>query len=145
MNNELKKELEEIAPSLANIPKEDIQAPEGYFDSFEKRMMAKIKAENIEPENIIPLFPSKRNWSNYIAAAVILFFIGFSIVLYKINQESATNTSINTTASIEDIYLSEIDEESIIEYTNTHSQTNNTSEIELYQSYIDEETIIEQL
>ena len=47
MNKELHKELEEISSVLANIPKEDISAPEGYFDNFSSRMLDRVKSEGL--------------------------------------------------------------------------------------------------
>lgn len=145
MNKELKRELEEIAPRLANLPKEDIVAPEGYFESFEERLFAKIREDYTVGSKNFPLYPSKNNKLRYLAAAVVLFFAGLSVVLYIIKQEPSANNSATASASLEEVYLSEIDEESIIEYANTNTLTNTSSEIELYQPYLDEETIIEQL
>lgn len=142
MNKKLHKEIEEISPLIANIPKEDLSAPVGYFDTFSSRMLDRLKEEGLNTPKTKVL--SIYHYTKYLAAAVVLVFMGISIILFKINHQSKVNTSINQTVNTEDIYLSELDEASIIEYS---SQTieNNKSNIDVYQDYIDEETLIEEI
>jgi|GEM_PF-2501116 len=142
MNKELHKEIEEISPLLANIPKEDVSAPVGYFDTFSSRMLDRVNEESLNaPKTKVISF---YKYTKYLAAAVVLVFMGISIILFKINHQSKANTTIDQSVNTEDIYLSELDEASIIEYS---SQTieNNKSNIDVYQDYIDEETLIEEI
>ena len=142
MNKELHKEIEEISPLLANIPKEDIRVPEGYFDTFSSRMLDRVKEEdlNAPKSKVLSIY----QYTKYLAAAVVLVFMGISIILFKINHQSNVNTSIDQSVNTEDIYLSELDEASIIEYS-SQSIENNKSNIDVYQDYIDEETLIEEI
>jgi len=144
MNKELKKELEEIAPMLSNLPKNDLKAPEGYFSSFSDRMLDRIKAEESQPSKSL-VFPIT-NFTKYLAAAVVLFFMGLSIYIFKINNEVKMNSTTEQAMSTEDIYLSEIDEATLVEFTaNDNIKIDVKSNIDEYQEYIDEETIIEEL
>lgn len=145
MNKDLHKELEEIAPMLSKLPKENIEAPEGYFESFSDRMLARVKTERIEPSKSI-VRPIQR-YSKYLAAAMVLVFMGLSIYIFKIKQTTIINNVAVTSLTEEDIYLEELDEASLIEYANLNS--NNKVEVKTdvdeYQNYIDEQTIIEEL
>lgn len=141
MNKELHKEIEEISPLLANIPKEDLSAPVGYFDTFSSRMLDRVKEEHLTAPTTKVL--SIYQYTKYLAAAVVLIFMGLSILLIKQNHQSSVNMNIDQSINTEDIYLSELDEASIIEYS---SQTiDNKSNIDIYQDYIDEETLIEEI
>jgi hypothetical protein len=44
-----------------------------------------------------------------------------------------------------DVYLSEIDEATLIEFSNTNNTKDEKSDIDVYQSYIDEQSIIDEL
>lgn len=137
MNEELKKELEEISPLLSNIPKEDIKAPEGYFDSFSSRVMARIHTEQIKQE---PKIISIYNWKKYLVAAMLFVFMGLSVYIYKAQENNKVEN-----ISIEDFYLSELDESTIIEYTNNLATEEPKNEVDVYQQYLDEQTLIEEL
>ncbi len=145
MNNDLQKELNEISPMLANLPKETIEAPEGYFDSFSDRMLARIKAEQTEPSKSI-VRPIQK-YTKYMAAAMVLVFMGLSISIFKIKQTNIFNTSsANNTLTVEDIYVEEIDEATLVEYANTNNvKVEIKADVDEYQNYIDEQTIIEEL
>lgn len=142
MNKELHKEIEEISPLLANIPKEDVSAPAGYFDTFSSRMLDRVNEEGLNAPitKVIAIY----KYTKYLAAAVVLVFMGLSILLLKNNHQSNVNITTDQSVNTEDIYLSELDEASIIEYS---SQTveNTKSNIDVYQDYIDEETLIEEI
>ncbi len=137
MNKELKDELNEIAPRLSNIPKKELEAPSAYFDSFSDRMMARIKNEKIEPDTkVIQL----KQWSKYLAAAMVFVVMGVSIYIFKIQNEKKEEI-----LNIDEYYLTEIDESVLIEYTTNTTNEETQTEEELYQQYLDEQTIIEEL
>lgn len=137
MNEELKKEIEELSPLLSNIHKEDIKAPEGYFDSFSSRVMTRIHTEPIKQE---PKIISIHNWKKYLVAAMLFVFMGLSVYIYKAQENNKVEN-----ISIEDFYLSELDESTIIEYTNNLPTEESKNEVDVYQQYLDEQTIIEEL
>ncbi len=137
MNKELKDELNELAPMLSKLPKKELEAPEGYFESFSSRMMARIEHEKIQPDaKTIPLYSIKK----YLAAASIFIFMSISLYLYKTQY----NTQIEDTP-LEEIYVTEFDESTLIEYTQTTYVEESKNETDVYQQYLDEETIIEEL
>jgi|688.fasta_scaffold650243_2 hypothetical protein len=137
MNKELKDELIELAPVLSKLPKKELEVPEGYFDSFSSKMMARIKYKNIEPNTIaIPL----KKWSNFLAAAIVFVVMGISIYIFKIQTQN-TDESI----TIDEYYLTEIDESVLMEFTTNTANEETQTEEELYQQYLDEHTIIEEL
>ena len=139
MNRELNKELKEISSTLAELPVERIEAPEGYFDDFSDRMLAKVKSMPMETAK--PGVFKMHNWEKYLSAAAVFIFIGLSILIFKIKQTKPDINSIST----EDIYLSEIDEATLIEYTNLNSKNEINSSVDVYQDYVDEEHILEEL
>lgn len=143
MNKELHKELEEISSVLANIPKEDISAPEGYFDNFSSRMLDRVKSEglNAPKTKVISIY----NYTKYLAAAMVLIFMGISILMIKNNHQTNTIQLNEMSTSSEDIYLSELDEASIIEYSSQTIDNSSKSGIDVYQDYIDEESLIEEI
>lgn len=137
MNKELKDEISEFAPMLSSLPKKELEAPEGYFDSFSSRMMARIEHEKIQPDaKTIPLYAIKK----YLAAASIFIFMGISFYLYKSQQNIQTED-----IPLEEIYVSELDENTLIEYTQISNVDEVKNETDVYQQYLDEETIIEEL
>lgn len=139
MNRELKEELKEISPTLAELPLERIEAPEGYFDNFSETMLAKVKSKPLEVTK--PSIINLSHWGKYLSAAAVFIFIGLSILIFKAKQTTTYTNSLNT----EDIYLSEIDEATLIEYTNLNSKTEINTSVDVYQEYIDEEIILEEL
>jgi hypothetical protein len=137
MNKELKQELEEIAPLLSSLPKKEIEAPEAYFNTFSSRVMDRIKNENIAHDAKIIRF---NHWKKYLAAAMVLLSVGISFYIFEI-QNDATNDPSN----MEDLYLAELDESTIIEFTNTVQSEDLKNDIDIYQQYLDEQSIIEEL
>lgn len=138
MMKDLQDDITKIAPTLSKLDKTKIEAPEGYFDTFSDRMLNRIKSENIQPE---PKIFTLTKFSKYIAAASIFLVLGVSIYIFKIQFKSATVKE----NSIEDIYLSEIDESTLIDY---HTTVNNVDEglnLDEYQNYLDEQSLIEHL
>lgn len=144
MNQDLQKELEEISPMLAKLPKESFEAPEGYFESFSDRMLARVKTEQSAPSKSI-VRPIQK-YTKYMAAAMILVFMGLSIFIFKIKQTNSAIKTANINLTTEDIYLEEIDEATLVEFANTNtSKVEIKADVDEYQNYIDEETIIEEL
>lgn len=138
MMQDLHDDIHQIAPTLAKLEKTKIEAPEGYFDTFSERMLNRIKSENIKPEPKIFAF---NKLSKYFAAASIFIVLGVSIYIFKIQHQTASVKE----SSIEDIYLSEIDESTLIDY---HTTVNNVDEglnFDEYQNYLDEQSLIEHL
>lgn len=143
MNKEIHKELEEVSPLLANLPKEELKAPEGYFDTFSTRLIDRIHLEENKPSK--SLIISFKHFSKYVAAAAVLIFMGLSIYIIKINNDTKINKVAEQNFNTEDLYLSEIDEATLVEYANTSIPLENKTDVETYQDYIDEETIIEEI
>lgn len=137
MNKELKNELTEIAPVLSSIPKKELELPAAYFDSFSDRMMARIKDEKVEPEPKIIRF---KQWSSYLAAAMVFVVMGISIYIFKIQNENTDET-----LNIEEYYLTEIDENVLMEYTSNTATEETQNDEDIYQQYLDEHIILEEL
>jgi hypothetical protein len=137
MNKELKQELEELAPMLSSLPKKEIEAPEAYFNTFSSRVMDRIKNENITQDAKIIRF---KHWKKYLAAAMVLLSVGISIYIFEIQKDGSTDNT-----NLEDLYLAELDESTIVEFTNTVQSEELKNDIDIYQQYLDEQSIIEEL
>lgn len=145
MDKELQKELEEISSVLSSLPKETIEAPEGYFESFSDRMLVRIKTE--QQSSAKSIVRPIQKYTKYLVAAMILVFMGLSIYLFQVKQTTTINNVAVTILNEEDIYLEELDEASLIEYVNLNSnnKVDVKADVDEYQNYIDEQTIIEEL
>jgi len=143
MNEELNKELEELAPSLAKLTKEHFDAPEGYFNTFSSRLLDRIKDEQVAPQTptIISIVP----WKKYLMAASVFIFMGTSMYIFKLNHTNQYQSKELQNQSMLDVYLSEIDEATLIEFTKSSNNKDEKSDIDVYQSYIDEQSIIDEL
>jgi len=143
MNEELNKELEELAPSLSKLTKEHFDAPEGYFNTFSGRLLDRIKNEQEAPQTptIISIVP----WKKYLMAASVFIFMGTSMYVFKLNHTQVSVSNNADSQSMVDVYLSEIDEATLIEFSNTNNTKDEKSDIDVYQSYIDEQSIIDEL
>ena len=115
MNEELNKELEELAPSLSKLTKEHFDAPEGYFNTFSGRLLDRIKNEQVAPQTptIISIVP----WKKYLMAASVFIFMGTSMYIFKLNNTNQYQSKELQNQSMIDVYLSEIDEATLIEFT----------------------------
>lgn len=142
MNEELKKELTEIAPSLSKLHKEHIEAPEGYFNTFSSRLLDRIATEQVAPEKhlVLQMLP----WKKYLVAASVFVFMGLSMFIFKLNHTNKSLSNSTASQSMDDVYLSEIDEATIIEYSSSNTK-DEKNDIDVYQSYIDEQSIIDEL
>ncbi|MDB5230153.1 MAG: hypothetical protein JWN76_958 [Chitinophagaceae bacterium] len=95
--NEVWEELEELAPILNTISKENVYTvPPGYFQGFDVTVPGEIK-----PAKIFQLkpFPKKSKWFRYAAAALITGVIGTTIYVNAGNDESSAtlpNRNIHT-------------------------------------------------
>ncbi len=143
MNEELNKELEELAPSLSKLTKEHFDAPEGYFNTFSSRLLDRIKNEQVAPQTptIISIVP----WKKYLMAASVFIFMGTSMYIFKLNNTNQYQSKELQNQSMIDVYLSEIDEATLIEFTKSSNNKDEKSDIDVYQSYIDEQSIIDEL
>ena len=111
---------------LENMGKKmPFEVPEGYFDGFEEKMMAKLKAlEAEEAQREEPKFEKVRNlnanegrnvawkkWSTGVAAAAVVL-AGIFAVLHLQNDVSQTGEEIMVAATnSDDAYYDEINEE----------------------------------
>jgi len=143
MNEELNKELEELAPSLSKLTKEHFDAPEGYFNTFSSRLLDRIKDEQVAPQTptIISIVP----WKKYLMAASVFIFMGTSMYIFKLNHTNQYQSKELQNQSMLDVYLSEIDEATLIEFSKSNNTKDEKSDIDVYQSYIDEQSIIDEL
>ncbi len=66
--------------------------------------------------------------------------MGISLYIYK-TQYSISSEAI----PVEEIYLTELDESTIIEFAQVNIVDETKNETDVYQQYLDEETIIEEL
>ena len=87
---EVQRELEEIEPLLAGIPRVNVyRAPDNYFDSFTVPVAIK-KPATIKKIN------RSANWLRYAAAAVVIGIIAIGILFLINNNGASQNESIFT-------------------------------------------------
>ena len=106
------------SPILAQIPKEKPLLPDGYFDSFSKEIILKIRNEEVEI-NTGSLGKNQRNsmgqlmemFKNIAVAAAV---IGIIFIIKEIQTPSLPSTDYNNT-------LASLTQEEIYNYMNEHS------------------------
>ena len=113
-NNEVYRELLEIAPLLNSLNKENIfSVPENYFENLRvPRVIEKGSAR------IIPMGSRIRKWVTYAAAASILFIFSTSAYLYA-NKHIR---GIDKSPSIEQ-KIADLNEDDIISYLNDNQES----------------------
>jgi hypothetical protein len=106
------------SPILAQIPKEKPLLPDGYFDSFSKEIILKIRNEEVEI-NTGSLGKNQRNSMGQLMAmfkniAVAAAVIGIIFIIKEIQTPSLPSTDYNNT-------LASLTQEEIYNYMNEHS------------------------
>jgi len=106
------------SPILAQIPKEKPLLPDGYFDSFSKEIILKIRNEEVEI-NTGSLGKNQRNSMGQLMAmfkniAVVAAVIGIIFIIKEIQTPSLPSTDYNNT-------LASLTQEEIYNYMNEHS------------------------
>lgn len=117
------------------LRKQAFRAPEGYFESFEDRMMARIKAE--EEEAVAPRRPVWRILKPALSLAAtfaIIFGMGYGVLSLTHTLKRGASVSVTEYATIEEEFIqpsslmnyyqmenpveeeSEIDEETLVNY-----------------------------
>ncbi len=85
--NDVEKELAEVDPFLATIPKTNVYAvPPGYFESFRVELPATQAAP-------VTMMRRPATWITYAAAAVVTGIIATGVFLYNNEQNTTTTDS----------------------------------------------------
>lgn len=113
-NNEVYRELLEIAPLLNSLNKENIfSVPENYFENLRVSRVIEKRGSRI-----IPMGSHIRKWVTYAAAASILFIVSTASYLYA-NKHIR---GIDKSPSIEQ-KLADLNEDDIISYLNDNQES----------------------
>lgn len=97
LNNVMENEsiTKELEAALESFKAKSNQAPEGYFDQFEARIVAKIKAKEqltsalVAPKNSASIISIFRAQKKYMVAASVMLIVATGYLLYN---QSATNS-----------------------------------------------------
>lgn len=133
-------QLGPILSSIAKMPNEN--APTGYFEGFQDKVLQKIKAEKQVkqmPSRSISIHPK------YAWAASIALFIGFSLSIYIVQQKmDAPIVATELQVSADEYYLEEVDLEHVIEvaYETPYTDSLNSTALE---DFIDADDILLEL
>jgi hypothetical protein len=104
-NQEVFTELEEISPLLAAklTKKMPFSLPEGYF------------SESILPPNseapvarVVPMYPAKKTWMLYAAAAIVALVGVFSLFYLVSNNDGTSGTDLNLSAELPKLKSTEL-------------------------------------
>lgn len=151
--DDIKKELEELSPSLSQIPKDRTKGygiPKDYFSNFEDKLMSAIEADSInELEKESKVVPIKHQQSGIIslfknakvlaaAASIAGLFLLFNSDIFKQDKQDAQQLLAALSHDETNTYiLDNIDQfetEDLIEYVDANTLTNLKSTLPTYDT-----------
>ncbi len=108
--NEVEKELEEIEPLLARIPKKNVYSvPDNYFDSFTVQVPA--------IQTLAPVRQLNRpaRWITYVAAAVVTGIVATGVIFFANNNTGGVNSGVGYKINYEQV-LAKVSDNEISDY-----------------------------
>lgn len=126
------KNLDEIKFTNTKRQQAGMTVPEGFFENFQKDLEAKIDALEASKNNksqapVVQMNTSSRRFYRWIAAACVVFVVGFSFTLFNVedssllNQDSgadqiAQTESVDEIGEIEDLVVGSISDYDLYDY-----------------------------
>ena len=114
--DEVREELAAISPLLASVPKSvPFSVPAGYFEQLD----ASVAAIASKPATVINLRPRRMMIYKWVAAACLIALASTS-TLYFMRNNNYRETSTTPAVNLAEVNLSEVSDQEIIDYLQTH-------------------------
>lgn len=135
-----------ILSGIDRTPKATV--PEGYFNGFPARMMARIREEE-QQAPVRRLYPSLSVLYPYVAAAIVVIAFAFIVVLYTGRTGKTPAEPLLADIHIDDLNLQDFDEDLLVDFAATHAVAMHSHDADALGNYIlnnvDEDLLIENL
>ena len=122
-------------------PNSGMKVPDGYFESFEKSILAKIIEESIEVEKPVVLLNSNRNYTKVVSFLAVAAAIIWALMVFTAPDDNGVPTSDFAEVETTDWEVYEVDEYALAENFTLEEM----NEISFEEDYISNQDIYEYL